>query len=150
MHSFLIINSVYDKGHNTSEAIFSGFNSPTKINIFFLMSVLGAKQGQIKNLVALEFKYDKLIDTKNNVDLLRNKIINWNWILGIFFVKILMGCLDPLSKISIIIRNIVHMYVSTYIMYVSILVKVLTITNTANNSKIIVTLHGLWVARKLL
>jgi hypothetical protein len=43
------------------------------------MSVLGAKQGQIKNLVALEFKYDKLIDTKNtknNVDLLRNKIIN--------------------------------------------------------------------------
>lgn len=117
------------------------------------MSVLGAKQGQIKNLVALEFKYDKLIDTKNtknNVDLLRNKIINWNWILGIFFVKILMGCLDPLSKISIIIRNIVHMYVSTYIMYVSILVKVLTITNTANNSKIIVTLHGLWVARKLL
>lgn len=124
-----------------------------KLTFFFLMSVLGAKQGQIKNLVALEFKYDKLIDTKNtknNVDLLRNKIINWNWILGIFFVKILMGCLDPLSKISIIIRNIVHMYVSTYIMYVSILVKVLTITNTANNSKIIVTLHGLWVARKLL
>ena len=50
-----------------------------KLTFFFLMSVLGAKQGQIKNLVALEFKYDKLIDTKNtknNVDLLRNKIIN--------------------------------------------------------------------------